>query len=167
MIIKTKIVATVGPACWDLEGLTRLAKAGVDVFRLNFSHGTQAERGKALRNIRQVSADMGEPLAVMADLCGPKIRTGKMRSGQAVLSAGDDLIIQRKPVLGTSRRISTTLAELIDNVRRGQRILLDDGKIELKVTHRNPPGSIICKVVTGGVLASGKGVNLPKTRRTA
>lgn len=164
MIIKTKIVATVGPACWDLDDLTRLAKAGVDVFRLNFSHGSIKEHSRALGYIRQISKQIDAPLAVMADLCGPKIRVGKMRGSGADLKTGSQIIIQRKPILGTSRRISTTLSELIDDVRRGQRILLDDGKIRLKVIDRKPPDEILCKVITGGVLTSGKGVNLPGTK---
>ncbi len=164
MIIKTKIVATVGPACWDLDDLTRLAKAGVDVFRLNFSHGSIKEHARALGYIRQISDRINAPLAVMADLCGPKIRVGKMRGSGADLKTGSEIIIQRKPVLGTKKRISTTLSELIDDVRRSQRILLDDGKIQLKVIDRRPPNEILCKVITGGVLTSGKGVNLPGTK---
>ena len=164
MIIKKKIVATVGPACWDLQELTRLATAGVDVFRLNFSHGTIKEHSRALGYIRQISKEIKAPLAVMADLCGPKIRVGKMRTGQATLKAGAEITIQRKAVLGTAKRISTTLSELIDNARRGQKILLDDGNIRLKVIDRKPPDEILCKIVTGGVLSTGKGVNLPGTK---
>ena len=167
MIIKTKIVATVGPACWGLEELTSLAKAGVDVFRLNFSHGSIKEHARALGYIRQISKEINAPLAVMADLCGPKIRVGKMRAGQANLKTGDEIIIQRKPILGTAKRISTTFSELIDDVRRGQKIFLDDGKIRLKVIERRPPNEIVCEVITGGVLSTGKGVNLPGTKLSA
>ncbi len=164
MIIKTKIVATIGPASWDTPILHRLAKAGVDVFRINFSHGTRQEQERTLRNIRAVQEELGEPLAVMADLCGPKIRVGAMADGSAKLVEGSEIIIQRKPVEGTAKRISTTLTELIDSARKGHKILLDDGKLVLQVVRSDAPKQIVCKVVTGGVLSSGKGVNLPGMR---
>ena len=166
MIIKTKIVATIGPASWDTPVLGRLARAGVDVFRINFSHGTRGEHERILANIRAVQADLGEPLAVMADLCGPKIRVGNMAGGSAKLVEGGQIVIQRRPIEGTAERISTTLTELIDLARRGHRIRLDDGKIELQVVRCDAPKQIVCRVVTGGVLSSGKGVNLPGMRLT-
>jgi len=162
-MIKTKIVATVGPASWDVPVLSRLVQAGADVFRINFSHGTPAERQRCLDNIRTVQRRGGEAIAVMADLCGPKIRVGKIVGGGVLLTAGSKLTIQRKTIEGTAERISTTLAELIDDVRRGQKILLDDGKLEVVVVARRPPEEITCRVVTGGVLGSGKGINLPET----
>ena len=163
MMIKTKIVATVGPASRDVPVLTRLVKAGADVFRINFSHGTLDEHEQLLKNIRRVSDELGEPLAVMADLCGPKIRVGKICGGGVLLVKGAEIIIQRKGVEGTAGRISTTLPELIDKVRKGRKIRLDDGKIELEVIRRPRPNEVLCRVVTGGVLSSGKGVNLPDT----
>ncbi|MCK4625948.1 MAG: pyruvate kinase, partial [Phycisphaerae bacterium] len=165
MMIKTKIVATVGPASRDVPVLTKLVKAGVDVFRINFSHGTLDEHEQILKNIRRVSDDLGEPLAVIADLCGPKIRVGKVCDGGALLEKGAEIIIQRKPVVGNAKRISTTLPELIDRVRKGQKIRLDDGKIELEVIRSASASGdkILCRVVTGGILSSGKGINLPKT----
>ncbi len=162
-MIKTKIVATVGPASRDVPILTRLVKAGVDMFRINFSHGTLAEHEQALKNIRRVSDDLGEPLAVMADLCGPKIRVGKIRGGGVLLVKGAEITIQRNAVEGTVKRISTTLPELIDKVRTGQKIRLDDGKIELEVVRKPRKNEVLCRVVTGGILSGGKGVNLPKT----
>ncbi len=162
-MIKTKIVATVGPASWDVSQLSRLVEAGADVFRINFSHGTPEERQRCLDNIRSVQRKRGQPVAVMGDLCGPKIRVGKISGGGVLLNTGAKLVIQRKAIEGTAERISTTLAELIDDVRRGQRILLDDGKLELAVVSRRAPESITCRVVTGGVLGSGKGINLPDT----
>ena len=162
-MIKTKIVATVGPASGDTPVLQRLAKAGVDVFRINFSHGSQAEHQRMLENIRTVSRQLGVPLGVMADLCGPKIRVGEIVGGAMLLAEGAELTIQRRPIAGNAQRISTTLAELIDDVRVGQRILLDDGKLMLKVVRRRPPDRVLCRVVVGGILASGKGINLPQT----
>jgi len=162
-LIKTKIVATVGPATSSVQALGRLITAGVDVCRINFSHGTVDEHARSLANIRQAAAKLNTPIAVMADLCGPKIRVGNITGGGVLLAEGNELIIQRKPIEGNAERISTTLAELIDDVRAGQRVLMDDGKLELKVVRHKPPNEVICRVITGGVLGSGKGVNLPTT----
>ena len=162
-LIKTKIVATVGPASQDVGVLMRLIAAGVDCFRINFSHGTADQHQLMLDNIRAAARRQRATVAVMGDLCGPKIRVGAVQGGGVLLAEGTEITIQRKPVEGTAARISTTLAELIDDVRAGQRILLDDGKLELKVVRREPPKRVVCRVITGGVLAGGKGLNLPQT----
>ncbi len=163
-MIMTKVVATVGPASWDVPMLTKLAESGVDVFRINFSHGTAEDRQMCLDNIRAAQDNLGRPLAIMADLCGPKIRVGEIVGGGFLLAEGAELVIHRKPIKGTPKGISTTLAELIDDVRRGQRILIDDGKLAVKVVDRRPPNKVVCKVLTGGMISSGKGINLPQTR---
>ena len=163
MIIRTKIVATIGPASGKVATLRDLAEAGVDVFRINFSHGHEEQHDQFLRNVRQVERELGEPLAVMGDLCGPKIRVGQIRGGGVLLGEGQQLVIQREPVEGQADRISTTLGELVDAAGVGQAILLDDGKIRLEVAEANPPDEIVCRVVRGGVLGSGKGMNLPNT----
>jgi len=163
MVIRTKIVATVGPASGGLERLRDLARAGADVFRINFSHGSEEDHEAFLRNIRQVEAELSEPLAVVGDLCGPKIRVGDIIGGGVLLGDGQKLIIQREPIEGNAERISTTLAELVDVVEVGQGILLDDGKIRLRVAAVEPPAQVVCEVVRGGVLANGKGLNLPST----
>ncbi len=163
MPIRTKIVATVGPACAEPAVLERMARAGVDVFRINFSHGDPAARAEAVANIRLVEARIGEPLAIMGDLCGPKIRVGPIHGGSCLLGEGAHLAIVRDPVLGSAAEISTTLPELIDCADIGQALLLDDGKIRLKVIETSPPERIVCEVTAGGVLATGKGVNLPET----
>ncbi len=161
MIIRTKIVATVGPACGSVERLRELARAGCDVFRINFSHGTDEQRGEFLANIRKVEQELGEPLAVMGDLCGPKIRVGAIVGGGVLLGDGQEITIQRDSIEGDTKRISTTLGELIDAASQGQMILLDDGKLRLQVVRTEPPERIVCEVVRGGVLGSGKGVNVP------
>jgi len=163
MIIRTKIVATVGPACGSVERLRELARAGCDVFRINFSHGADEQREAFLANIRRVEQELGEPLAVMGDLCGPKIRVGAIVGGGVLLADGQEIVIQRelKGVEGDTQRISTTLGELIDAAGQGQIILLDDGKLRLRVVRAEPPERIVCQVARGGILGSGKGVNLP------
>jgi pyruvate kinase len=163
MIIRTKIVCTIGPASRDAAVLKKLVQTGCDVLRINFSHGTCEEHQQSLDNIRHVEAAIGQPLAVMADLCGPKIRVGKIAGGSVLLAEGASIIIQRQPVEGNAARISTTLAELVDEVKAGETILLDDGKLRLEVTEAHAPDCFVCKVVRGGMLSSGKGVNLPHT----
>jgi len=135
------------------------------VFRINFSHGSDEQRAEFLGNIRRVEKELGGPLAVMGDLCGPKIRVGAIVGGGVLLADGQEIVIERelKGVEGDAQRISTTLGELIDAARQGQMILLDDGKLRLRVVRAEPPERIVCQVARGGVLGSGKGVNLPNT----
>ena len=163
MTIRTKILATIGPASGTTETIARLVRAGCDAFRINFSHGDNAQREGFLRSVRQVESETGRPVAVVADLCGPKIRTGPISGGSVLLVEGQELIIQRQAVEGNARAISTTLNELVDTVRPGQAILMDDGKLSLEVVRTRPPDEVLCRVEVGGILASGKGVNLPQT----
>jgi len=163
MIKYTKIVATVGPASGSQEQLSALMKAGVDVFRINFSHGDEQQRDEFLRNIRAAEREAGRLVAVCGDLCGPKIRVGMIRDGEVRMQEGQEIAIQRTPVDGTAERISTTLAELVDVVGVGDKILLADGRLRFEVVRTSPPEEFICRVVVGGPLSSGKGVNLPDT----
>lgn len=163
MLIKTKIVATLGPVSREREAIIALAEAGVDVFRLNFSHGTIEEHARTLKNVRAASRAIKQPLAVMADLCGPKIRVGQVAGGAVVLAPGSELVIQREPIEGTAQRISTTLPELIDKTKKGERLSMDDGRIRLEVVRARPPKEIACRVLVGGYLKSSKGLNLPET----
>ncbi|MFP4052975.1 MAG: pyruvate kinase [Phycisphaerae bacterium] len=163
MIIRTKIVATIGPASGEKPMLRRLAEAGCDVFRINFSHGSNEQRESFLRAIREVEQELGEPLAVMGDLCGPKIRVGPVAGGSVLLGEGQEIVIQREPIEGSAKRISTTLAELVDEAVPGEKILINDGAIALKVDRADPPDELVCTVTRGGMLSSGKGVNLPQT----
>jgi len=159
----TKIVATVGPASSDPSVLERMVRAGADVLRINFSHGDEETRAAALAAVREVERRLDRPLAVMADLCGPKIRVGKIHGGSVLLGDGARLSIEREPIEGSAEAISTTLAELIDNARPGQTLLLDDGNIRLKVVEAAAPERLVCEVDVGGVLAEGKGIHLPQT----
>ncbi len=161
MIIRTKIIATVGPACAGVDDILALAEAGCDVFRINFSHGTAEEHEKTLNVIRTAEAKYGKPLAILGDLCGPKIRLGDVEPGTSVCN-GDAIIIQRAPILGNARRISTNLPSLIDEAKIGERLLIDDGKLALEVTAKNSD-ELLCKVLRGGPISSHKGLNLPDT----
>ena len=160
MTIRTKIVATVGPACSEAEVLAEMATAGVDVFRINFSHGDPEQRGAALENIRRIEQVLDVPLAVMADLCGPKIRVGPIQGGSCLLAAGSRISVRREALLGGPEAISTTLAELVDHVQVGQSLGLDEGRMRLRVVEAGSADEFVCEVAAGGVLASGKGVHL-------
>lgn len=164
MTIRTRILATVGPATASRKVLHEIFDAGCDAVRINFSHGDEPQREAFLTDIRAVEQERGEPIAVCGDLCGPKIRVGLIHGGAVLLTEGQDIVIQREPIEGTTTRISTTLAELVDDVTPGEAILLDDGKLRLEVVETRPPDEVVCRVIVGGILSSGKGVNLPHTK---
>jgi pyruvate kinase len=158
---RTKIIATVGPASRSPEKLEQLVEAGVDVFRLNFSHGTHEEHLQVVRAVREIAARVRKPVALLQDLSGPKIRTGKVRGEVIELVRGARIAITTDPsVEGTSEVISTTYAALTRDVRPGDQILLDDGNLELKVVGVSGE-RVDCQVVDGGPLKSHKGMNLP------
>lgn len=157
---KTKIVATVGPASNTPEMICRLLQAGVDVFRLNFSHGEHAEKSRLIELIRDASRKVGKQAAILADLQGPKIRTGKMAGVGMLLEKGQDVVITTTDCLGENGVIPTIYQALPQDVVQGSRILLDDGLIELKVTAIKDQ-VVHCHVVNGGLLKNNKGINLP------
>lgn len=161
---KTRIVATVGPASESKETLYALAKAGVNVFRLNFSHGTHADHLQRLTNIREINEEHGLNLAILQDLQGPKIRIGLVAEKDGVLiEAGKKLILSNTEVLGTAEKVSTPYDGMYNDVKIGDRVLMDDGKLEVLVT--GIEGSdVITEVIYGGYLKSKKGVNLPNTK---
>jgi pyruvate kinase len=158
---RAKIVATVGPACNTEAAFRELVRAGLDVARLNFSHGTQQEKTRLIQMIRKVAREEGKPLCIMGDLQGPKIRTGKLKNHAPVLlKTGQKLTITPRDIAGTSALISTTFPTLAENLETGARILLSDGLIELRV--RGIYGvDVECEVVNGGMLGEHKGINLP------
>ena len=164
---KTKIIATVGPASNTKEMLLELIKSGVDVFRLNFSHGSHEDHLKVIQNVRQLNQEHNLNIGLLQDLQGPKIRTREVENNGVELLAGNRLVITTEKIIGTSQRISTTYVEMADDVTIGERILLDDGKLELRVTDINKSGEfkeVITEVVYGGTLKSKKGINLPNTK---
>jgi pyruvate kinase len=158
----TKIVATVGPASRDRKVLEQLAQAGVDVVRLNFSHGEHGQHLEVIHAVREISERLGRPIAILQDLSGPKIRTGRIAGGQGVeLTRGSRLTITiDETIEGTAERISTTYDPLPKDVSPGDRILLDDGNLELRVLGASLQ-EVECEVVHGGLLKPNKGMNLP------
>jgi len=158
---RTKIVATIGPASRSPERLESLIRAGVNVLRLNFSHGTQEEHLGVIRAARDISARLHRPVALLQDLSGPKIRTGKVRDGQVELVKGARIAVTTDTSIeGTAELISTTYEPLPHDVKAGDQILLDDGNLELRVVGVSA-GRVECEVVDGGPLRSNKGMNLP------
>src|SRR5882724_5190951 len=157
----SKIVCTIGPASRSPRMIDRLLDAGMDVARLNFSHGTHEEHAKNISMLRAASINHQKPIAILADLQGPKIRTGPLAGGSPVLlRTGQRFVITTARVLGDSTRVSTVFRPLPREVHRGNRILLSDGLIELRVQQVRGQ-EVICEVVNGGVLGQHKGINLP------
>jgi pyruvate kinase len=157
----SKIVCTIGPACRSPRLLQRLLRAGMDVARLNFSHGTHEEHARTITQLRAAAQELKKTIAILADLQGPKIRTGALAGGGPVLlHAGQKFVITTARVLGDSTRVNTTFRPLPREVHHGDRILLSDGLIELRV-ERVRGGEVICEVINGGELGEHKGINLP------
>ena len=158
---RTKIVCTIGPATNSEEQLERLMQAGMNVARLNFSHGTQQEHAIVIERIRAIAARLGCAIAILQDLQGPKIRTGSLRDGKSVtLVDGTRITITTRNVLGTAEVISTTYKQLPHDVKPDDRILLNDGLLELRVLDKNET-DVFCMVIHGGQLGEHKGINLP------
>ena len=158
---RAKIVATLGPSSNTVPVFRDLVRAGVDVVRLNFSHGTHEEKLALIQMIRKVSREERKPLCILGDLQGPKIRTSKLRDHQPVmLKAGSRLTITPRDVPGTASLVGTTFKTLAENVEQGSRILLSDGLIELRV-HDVSGDDVVCEIINGGMLGENKGINLP------
>lgn len=160
-IRRTKIVCTLGPATSTEERIEALMRAGMDVARINFSHGVQEEHAATIARVRSVAARLNRPVAILQDLQGPKIRTGSLEGGAPVfLTDGHRFVITTRPVTGNGKMVSTTYADLPKDVKRGDTILLSDGAIELRVTGVVKQ-DVICEVIHGGSLAEHQGINLP------
>ena len=158
---RAKIVATLGPASNTEPVFRNLIRAGVDVVRLNFSHGSHEEKLALIQMIRKVSSEEHKPLCILGDLQGPKIRTSKLKDHQSVLlKAGQRITITPREVPGTASLVGTTFKTLAENVEQGSRILLSDGLIELRV-HEVERGDVVCEIINGGMLGEHKGINLP------
>lgn len=162
---RTKIVATVGPSCNTYDKLLDLVKAGVNVFRLNFSHGTQEEKATIIQHIRDINKKEPYALSILADLQGPKLRIGDLENGSLPIAPGDILTFTSKEkVLGTKEKIYVSYPNLHHDVEVGNKILIDDGKIEVIVIEVTADGDVRVAVSNGGILLPKKGVNLPDTK---
>ncbi len=158
---RAKIVATLGPASSSIEVFRELVRAGLDVARLNFSHGSHEQKAELIRMVRQVAGEFGKPICILADLQGPKIRTGRLKEGKPVqLVAGNLLTITPEDIEGTAERVGTVFTTLAENLEPGSRILLSDGLIELRVD-RIEGNDVVCQIINGGMLGEKKGINLP------
>jgi pyruvate kinase len=163
---RTKIVATVGPACASPEKLAELVEAGVDVFRINTAHGSREEHQGRLDDVRRVSDRLGVPVAVLIDLAGPKMRLGEIPGDQLACTAGSEVRFIRGKVTTSPTDLVTTYDPLIDELQAGDRIMLADGIVALCV-ERVDRDAAVCRVIQGGVVRSRQGVNLPGVRLTA
>jgi len=163
---RTKIVATVGPSCDTYEGLLELVKAGVNVFRLNFSHGTHEDKKNVIDNIWKIIKSEPYNISILADLQGPKLRVGDLDNGRIELKPGHEFIFTTEKMLGTSDKIYVSYPNLSTDVKVGERIFLDDGKMELKVKQILNPKEVLVSVTLGGILLPRKGVNLPDSELT-
>jgi pyruvate kinase len=164
---KTKIIATVGPASNNSEMLTALIKEGVDVFRLNFSHGKHEDHQKVVGFVRQINHQMGTNVCLMQDLQGPKIRLGDVENGQVEIKAGDKVKLVCDNSVSTATRLSTIYMDLAKDVNVGDAILIDDGKIELRVIATDKDKEVEVVVIYGGPVKPRKGINLPDTSVSA
>lgn len=161
---RTKIVATLGPASSTIPILEEMVRAGTDVFRINFSHGDYAEVETLIQNIREVNRKLGTHVAILGDLQGPKLRIGTVENNGIMLVEGAELIFTTQKMEGTAEKVYITYPQFPRDVRVDENILIDDGKLVLRVTSTNGTDEVRAQVMHGGVLSSKKGVNLPNTK---
>jgi pyruvate kinase len=157
---RTKIVCTIGPATHSRKLLKELIAAGMNVARLNLSHGTHAAHAKVVKSLKSLGRSLNRPVAIMLDLQGPKIRTGRIEGGSMVVNAHDPLTITTRAVEGEPGLVSTTYRGITKDLQPGDRVLMDDGLIELKVQSKNKT-DLFCEVINGGIIGEHKGINLP------
>lgn len=157
---RTKILATLGPASDSPEIIKQLIETGANVFRLNMSHGEHTAHEKTYNLVRNIADELNKPIAILADLCGPKIRTGRFKDGQIILENGATVTVTTRDIEGEAGLIPSQYEALANDVKPGNRILLNDGNLELSV-HSIDGTEISCTVVYGGVLKNNKGINLP------
>ena len=161
---KTKIVATMGPASSPEKVLTQMIKAGLNVARINFSHGEHSVHLETIQTIRRVNEKLGTHVAILADLQGPKLRVGEMENNGIQLKVGETFVLTTQKCVGNQEKAYITYPEFPKDVKAGERVLLDDGKLVLQVVSTDKKSEVVTKVVQGGTLSSKKGVNLPNTK---
>ncbi len=159
---RTKIIATLGPASSDKETLTELIKAGADIFRINFSHADYDHVAKTVQTIRSINQELGTSVGILGDLQGPKLRVGVVKEG-SYLNPGDILTFTNEKIEGDAQKVYMTYQQFPNDVKVGERILIDDGKLVLEVIETNLKDTVKAKTIQGGPLSSKKGVNLPNT----
>ncbi|MGY4102670.1 pyruvate kinase [Nocardia sp. R16R-3T] len=160
MMRRTKIVCTLGPATATEERIRELVESGMDVARLNFSHGEHSDHAENYKKVRQASDHIGRAVGILADLQGPKIRLGRFAEGKTVWANGEEVRITVDEIEGTHDRVSTTYKELAKDAKPGDRLLIDDGKVGVTVT-RVEGNDVVCRVTEGGPVSNNKGVSLP------
>ena len=158
---RTKIVATVGPSCNTYDKLLELVKAGVNVFRLNFSHGTHEDKKSVIDHVAKINKDEPYSIGILADLQGPKLRVGELEGGSIPLASGDEFIFTTEKMVGTKSKIYVSYPKLSSDVQPGERIFIDDGKMEVQVQKILNEKEVLVRVTLGGTLLPKKGVNLP------
>ncbi|HMU46014.1 MAG TPA: pyruvate kinase [Chitinophagaceae bacterium] len=161
---RTKIVATVGPACDTYDKLLELVRAGVNVFRLNFSHGTHENKAKIIESIRKINKTEPFNISILGDLQGPKLRIGEIEGGEMVIEPGDILTFTNEKLVGDKDRIYVSYPNLHADVIVGEKIMINDGKLEVKVKSILKNNDVKVEVILGGILSSKKGINLPDTK---
>ena len=161
---RTKIVATLGPASTTSDVLEAMIKAGVNVCRINFSHGSYDNVLVQINNVRELNKKLNTHVAILADLQGPKLRIGVVENNGVELIVGREIVITTKECVGTAERVYITYPQFPKDVKAGENILIDDGKLLLKVLETNGIDEVKSVVVYGGILSSKKGVNLPNTK---
>ena len=160
MLKKTKIVCTIGPASRDADTMREMLEAGMNVARLNFSHGTHEEHRKTIETFRRVRDEQDRPAAILLDTKGPEIRLGDFENGSEILEEGDEFTLTSEECPGTKERVSTTYKALPSQVSLGTSILIDDGRVRLRVAGTTED-EVRCIVVNGGKVSNRKGVNIP------
>lgn len=161
---RTKIVATVGPACDTYDKLLSLVRAGVNVFRLNFSHGSHEDKAKIIEHIRKINSTEPFNIAILGDLQGPKLRVGEIEGGSMLVTEGEVLTFTNTKLIGTKERIYVSYPNLHEDVKIGNIIMIDDGKLEVKVISIEKNNDVKVQVKLGGLISSKKGINLPDTK---
>lgn len=161
---KTKIVATVGPATADKKVLERIIAEGVNVIRINFSHGSHEDHEKVISKVREINKEQQIHTAILADLQGPKIRIGEIKGGSVSIKEGKEILFSNEEMVGDEKAVYMSYESFAQDVKVGERILIDDGKLALEITHTDKKGKVKARFLNSGKLSSNKGVNLPNTK---
>ncbi|NBC82778.1 MAG: pyruvate kinase [Bacteroidetes bacterium] len=161
---QTKIIATIGPACSSKEVLRKMIHEGIDVCRLNFSHGKQKDHAEVIKLVRQLNNELNTNVALLADLQGPKLRVGEVENNGVELIEGNELVFTTKECKGNAEQVYMSYENLPIDVEVDDIILVDDGKLKLQVVKTNLKDEVVTKIISGGILSSRKGVNLPNTK---